>query len=191
MESHASANLLTHGSQITCSPSPRVTRCQHRRPPAVRCRAEDDGTTCLRQGLPGHLARTGPQDRRLDVTEERLTMRRQSQNSPATIARRRRPEDGTDLDEEVDDPGRRRRRNHQGVNHIRHRAARAGLDVCERAPAIHGEIGARQRVLDARGRQGCLSEQRERVRDNFHGLPSETTPSPCSHRSSEEHQHAR
>ena len=115
----------------------------------------------------------------------------QAQRSPATIARRDCPEDGADLDEEVHDPSRRRRRDDQCVNHIGHRAARARLDARESAPAIHGEIGTGERVVDARGDQRRSSEQLECVRDSFHDLPSETSPPTVLILRPEEHQHAR
>lgn len=130
-------------------------------------------------------------DRWLDITEESLTMRGQAQRGPATIVWRDRPEDGADLDEGVDDPSRRRRRDDQCVNHIGHRAARARRDACESAPAIHGEIGTCERVLDARGDQRCSSEQLECVRDSFHDLPSETSRPTVLILRPEEHQHAR
>ena len=118
-------------------------------------------------------------------------MRGQAQRGLATIVRRDRPEDGADLDEGVDDPSCRRRRDDQCVNHIRHRAARARLDADKSAPAIHGEIGTGERVLDARGDERRSSEQLERVRDSFHDLPSETSPPTVLILRPEEHQHAR
>lgn len=103
-------------------------------------------------------------------------MRRQSQGGPATITRGECPEDGADLDQEVDDPSSRRRRDDQRIDHVGHRAAGTGLDVGKSAPAIDREIGTRQRVFDARSNQRSSFEQRERIGDSCHDLPSETSP---------------
>jgi ABC-type branched-subunit amino acid transport system substrate-binding protein len=103
-------------------------------------------------------------------------MRSESQRRPATIARGRGPEHGADLDQKVDDPGRRRRRYNQRIDHIGHRTAGAGLDIRQGTPTVHGEIGTRELIFDTCSDQGCLSEQRQRICDSFHDLPSEGSP---------------
>ena len=118
-------------------------------------------------------------------------MRGQAQGGPATVAWRHRPEDGADLDERVDDPSRRGRRDDERVDHVGHRAPRTRSDARKGAPAIHGQIGTGERAFDARGNERRSSEQLERVRDSFHDLPSETSPSTVLLPRPEEHQHAR
>lgn len=102
-------------------------------------------------------------------------MRRRSQRGPAAVARRYGPEYSTDLDQDVDDPGRRRRRDDQRVDDIGHRAAGAGLDECQGAPTIHGELRTSQRSLDSRGHLGGFSEQSQDIFHSFHDLPFATS----------------
>ena len=115
----------------------------------------------------------------------------QAQRGPATIVRRHCTEDGADLDKGVDDPSCRCRRDNECVDDIGHRAARAGRDTRESAPAIHGEIGTDERVFDVCGNERRSFEQLESVRDSFHDLPSETSRPTVLILRPEEHQHAR